>query len=99
MVNWKNWVIFKPIKDFYNTFNNKEVGASARKSTGFYSVVVMASYITIRLLPKEDMLYALYAWLVVGLLSLTIITVEQLIKLKNGISKNNTTEEKNRNNN
>jgi len=56
---------------------------SGRKLTGIFSVLI-AAYITIFLLPEEAQLHALYAWLLVALLCLSIITVENIIMLKNG---------------
>jgi len=67
-----------------DSFNNKQgEGWSGRKLTAFFAVI-MGAYITKYELPSEAQLHALYAWLVVVLLCLSIVTVEQVIRLKNG---------------
>lgn len=58
-------------------------GYSARKLTGLGAFIV-GVYITVKLLPPEALLHALYAWLLVLLLCLSIVTVEQIIKFKTG---------------
>ena len=64
------------------TLDNSKDGFSARKSTALWSIMV-ATVLTY-LLPKDAMLHALYAWQVLALLCLGIVTAEQVIKLKNG---------------
>jgi len=61
--------------------NVQNSGYSARKLTGLASVL-MGAYITVYLLPIEAQLHALYAWQMLALLCLGIVTVEQIIKLK-----------------
>lgn len=68
----------------------KEGGFSARKLSSFYAVMI-AGLITIWKLPASDQLYALYAWLIFGLLCLSVITAEQLIKFRNGEKGNDPT--------
>ncbi len=58
-------------------------GYSARKLTSLFAVL-MGAYITKYKLPSDCQLYALYTWLAVALLCLGIVTVEQIIKFKNG---------------
>lgn len=67
--------------------NIQHQGYSARKLTALFCVL-MASYITKYKLPESEQINALYAWLIVGLLCLGIITVEQIIKFKNGNTNN-----------
>lgn len=57
-------------------------GYSARKLTALAAIIV-AVYITYTL-PLEMRLHALYAWQLLALLCLGIVTVEQIIKFKNG---------------
>ena len=61
--------------------NVQNSGYSARKLTGL-AAVLMGAYITVYLLPTEAQLHALYAWQILSLLCLGIVTVEQIIKLK-----------------
>lgn len=71
------------IKKILASFDNKTEGFSARKLTAFFAILIGA-YITKYQLPKEAQLHALYSWQIVGLLCLGIVTVEQIIKFKNG---------------
>jgi hypothetical protein len=71
------------IKKIVSSFDNKQnEGFSARKLTAFFSIG-MGAYITICKLPADAQLHALYAWQVLCLLCLGIVTFEQIIKLKN----------------
>jgi len=63
--------------------NKQDNGYSARKLSAFAGVMV-AIYTTLKLLPSEYLIEAIYAWLVFALLCLGIVTIEQVIKLKNG---------------
>lgn len=66
--------------------NRQNVGWSARKLTALFGVL-MGAFITAYKLPSEAQLHALYAWLLIALLCLGIVTVEQIIKIKNGNEK------------
>ena len=74
--------VIKVINDLINSFTTSKDGLSARKLSAFAAVVV-ATYITIKLIPQTSQIDALYAWLAFGLLCLGIITLEQIINLKN----------------
>ena len=63
--------------------NTQNSGYSARKLTALFAIL-MGAYITKYHLPQADQLHALYAWLIIGLLCLGIVTVEQIIKFKTG---------------
>lgn len=63
--------------------NIQHQGYSARKLTALFAIL-MGAYITKYHLPETDQLHALYAWLIIGLLCLGIVTVEQIIKFKTG---------------
>jgi len=80
--------MFKKIGLFINNVvrsldNIQHQGYSARKLTAL-ACVLMGAYITKYRLEPQYQLHALYAWLLVGLLCLGIVTVEQIIKFKNG---------------
>lgn len=74
------------MKKFWNnlikSFTTDSEGFSARKLSAFVAVVT-AIYVTVKEIPKEDLIHALYAWLCFALLCLGIVTIEQIIKLKN----------------
>jgi hypothetical protein len=70
------------VKGIWKSFFTDDEGASARKLSAFAAVAI-AYYITVCKLPEVAQIDALYAWLLFALLCLGIVTVEQLIRLKN----------------
>ena len=66
-----------------NSFTTDKEGYSARKLSAFAAVSI-GIFITVKLLPKEVMIDALYAWLGFSLLCMGLIRVEQLIDLRSG---------------
>lgn len=84
--------IFNKIKQIINDFlgsldNVPGKGFSGRKLTALFAIL-MGMYITTYLLPLADQLHALFAWQLLALLCLGIVTVEQVIKFKNGSNGN-----------
>ncbi len=78
----------KLIHDFLESFNNKsETGMSGRKLTAFW-FSILATYVHVKFLDKDNALNFLITDCVVLLLALAIILPDHLIKLKNG-SKDN----------
>jgi len=70
------------IKKLTNSLDTTSNGFSGRKLTALASIII-AAYVTYQL-PADAKLYALYSWQALALLCLGIVTVEQVIKLKNG---------------
>jgi len=70
-------------KKIFSSLDNHSLGYSGRKVTAAVSILI-GLYITIFLLPKEAQLHALYSWQCVALLCLGIVTIENIITLKNG---------------
>jgi hypothetical protein len=77
------------INNLIASFKTGDGGWSARKLTAFASIVV-AVYVTYTL-PLDMRLHALYAWQLLALLCLGIVTIEQIIKFKNGNNSDTTT--------
>lgn len=75
-------------KKLVNSLDNNSVGFSGRKLTALFSVII-AAFVTYSL-PIEARLHALYAWQVLALLCLGIITIEQVLRFKNGETKSPT---------
>lgn len=73
---------------YYSIFNN-EKGASARKLTAL--AAFWTAFELSQKLEGDNRLYAVYAFLGTGLLCLGIVTVANLIELKNGKNANNST--------
>jgi hypothetical protein len=69
--------------NFFASLDNHNKGYSGRKLTASFAILV-AAYITYCKLPTDAYLHALYAWQLLALLCLGIVTFEQIIKLKNG---------------
>lgn len=72
------------IKNLLGSFNNDpKDGWSGRKLTVFYCML-LAGFIVIFRLPDHAQLHAFYALLATSLLCLGILTVDQIIRFKNG---------------
>jgi hypothetical protein len=76
----------KIFNNLLNSFTTDKEGFSARKLSAFVGVTV-AIIITFRL-PESERLHVIYAWQIFALLCLGIVTVEQIIRLKNGDGEN-----------
>jgi hypothetical protein len=63
-------------------YNNNQ-GYSARKLTALFSIL-MGAYITKYKLPADAYLHALYAWQLLALICLGIITAQNVLDFKNG---------------
>ena len=70
----------------FNSLDNHTLGYSGRKLSAL-SGVITAIYITVKLLPIDAQLHALYVWLLFALLCLGIVTIQNVIELKNGKDK------------
>ena len=72
----------KVINDLINSFTTDKIGFSARKLSAFVGVSI--AVIVTSKLPQAERLHAIYAWQTFALLCLGIVTIEQIINLKNG---------------
>lgn len=75
----KIWLFINNILRSLDNVQNS--GYSARKLTGLMAVMI-AAFISIHQLPVEYKLHAIYSWQITALVSLGIITAEQIIKIK-----------------
>jgi hypothetical protein len=91
---WSNLTEFLAsiVKNLLSSFNNMKDGWSARKLSAFAGMLI-AAYVTVKIVPVEQSINALYSWQVFILTCLGIITVEQIIILlfNNKPKKNDTT--------
>ena len=69
--------------NLFDSFKNNTLGYSGRKLSALAGVLT-GIYITVKLLPITDQLQALYTWLLFALLCLGIVTLQNVIELKNG---------------
>lgn len=60
MKNWKNWVIFKPLKDIYDSLFNNDNGFSFRKAAACFSICGVGAEVTYSISDDQFKLYALY---------------------------------------
>jgi hypothetical protein len=74
--------------NLYHSFFNNDKGFSARKLTAF--AAFWTAFELAQSLDGENRLYAVYAFLGVGLLCLGIVTMQNIISFKNG---NNSSEQ------
>lgn len=85
--------VFKQFEKLIWSFDNTSSGFSARKLSAFIAICV-AIYVTVKIMIGHDnqihdnILYIIGIWLIFALLCLGIITAEQLIRFKDGVSKN-----------
>ena len=70
------------IKNVIDSFYNNDRGFSGRKMTAF--AAFWTAFELAQSLEGDNRLYAVYAFLSVGLLALSIVTVQNLVELKNG---------------
>lgn len=79
--------LFKPAKVFItnliNSFTNSQEGFSARKLSAFAGVSI-AAYLSKEHSSEINVGMLVIYWLLFALLCMSIITFEQIIKLKNG---------------
>jgi hypothetical protein len=75
----KIWLFINNILRSLDNVQNS--GYSARKLTGLTGILI-AAFISIYQLEPQYKLHALYAWQVTALVSLGIVTAEQIIKIK-----------------
>jgi hypothetical protein len=71
------------ITKLFASLDNHSLGYSGRKLSALAGVLT-GIYITVKLLPIDSQLHALYAWLLFSLLCLGIVTIQNVIELKNG---------------
>jgi len=82
----------KILSNLINSFTTDKDGYSARKLSAFAAVCV-AIYVTVKLIPVAVQIDALYAWLIFAGVCLGIVTIEQIINLKNGSKQNKDNEQ------
>ena len=70
-------------KKVFASLDNHSLGYSGRKLTAAFAIF-MGAYITKYCLPVEAYLHALYAWQILALLCLGIVTIQNIIDFKNG---------------
>lgn len=71
------------IKKLFASLDTTNLGFSGRKLTALFSIL-MGAYITIYKLRPKDYFTALVTWVSVALLCLGIVTIQNIIELKNG---------------
>ena len=71
------------VADLINSLNNEPTGFSARKLSAFVAVIVSV-VITERYTSVANLDNVVTIWLGFALLCLGIVTLEQIVKLKNG---------------
>jgi len=73
----------KLFDNLIKSFTTDSEGFSARKLSAFVAVIT-AIYVTAKEIPQDAQIHALYAWLCFALICLGIVTIEQIIRFKNG---------------
>jgi len=75
-------------KDIWDSFKNNNDGLSGRKSSAFWSLVVVATYLAIKHTDKTNAIPMVGMWLAFAAVCLGLVTIPELMKflaeLKNG---------------
>jgi len=80
MTNWKNWVMFKPISDFYHMFFTNDIGMSLRK-WGFVFTLFAAYHMQLSVLDDHIKQNIISSWMIFGAVCLGMVTAPQIIDL------------------
>lgn len=77
--NYKNWVIFNPIKDFYNSLFNNCDGFSYRRGLGIFAAVV-AFILSEKVTDQKVLQHVIASWQIMAAVCVGLITIPDLIK-------------------
>lgn len=77
-------MVKKAIVWLFESFTNTKDGSSARKLSAFFAIVIMAAFVTIHFTTPANAENMVIIWLVFASLCLSLVTVQQVIELKNG---------------
>jgi hypothetical protein len=76
------------LTDIWNSFKHNKEGASGRKLSAFWAIVVVSTYISYKYTTTANVLEMTITWLVFALVCLGLVTIPELLKylaeLKNG---------------
>ena len=76
------------ITDIWNSFKHNKDGASGRKLSAFWSIVVVSTFATYKYTTNNNLIEVLIIWLTFASICLGLVTIPELIKflaeLKNG---------------
>ena len=76
------------ITDIWNSFKHNKEGASGRKLSAFWSIVVVSTFATYKYTTNNNLIEVLIIWLTFASICLGLVTIPELIKflaeLKNG---------------
>jgi hypothetical protein len=79
------------LTDIWNSFKHNKEGASGRKLSAFWAIVVVSTYISYKYTTTANVLEMTITWLVFALVCLGLVTIPELLKylaeLKNGKEK------------
>ena len=80
------------IKDIWDSFKHNKQGASGRKLSAFWSIVVVSTFVSYKYTNATNLIEVLITWLVFAAVCLGLVTIPELIKflaeLKNGSLQN-----------
>jgi len=87
------------VNDIWNSFKINEVGASSRKLSAFWAIVVVATFISYKYTSSANVFEMVIVWLTFACICLGLVTIPELLKdlteLKNGSKKAPTNEGEN----
>jgi hypothetical protein len=79
------------ITDIWNSFKTNDGGASSRKLSAFWAIVVVATFISYKYTTSENVFEMVIVWLTFACICLGLVTIPDLLRdlvaLKNGSKK------------
>jgi hypothetical protein len=76
------------LTDIWNSFKHNKEGASGRKLSAFWSIVVVATFISYKYTSSANVFEMVIVWLLFACVCLGLVTIPELLKdlveLKNG---------------
>lgn len=77
--NWKNWVVFKPVVDFYHSLFNNNLGFSFRKGAAVFALWT-AREISLNITDSAQMVACAASWKIFAAVCIGLVTIPELIK-------------------
>ena len=68
------------ITDIWNSFKHNKDGASGRKLSAFWSIVVVSTFATYKYTTNNNLIEVLIIWLTFASICLGLVTIPELIK-------------------
>lgn len=85
-MNYKNWIILRPVKDVYNSLFNNDKGISYRKGSSAFAIYA-AYQLSISIQDDNVKKIAILFWLIFSAVGIGLVTIPDLIKYLNKVGR------------